>query len=65
MLKMLNCWVNSYVDSKTIFSQNKRTNEMIYGHMRDANEVKTQNNFPFVVDKQGKRVYDLTAHLNK
>lgn len=30
-----------------------------------TNEPKTQNNFPYVVDEQGKRVYDLTQHINK
>ena len=29
-----------------------------------ANEVKTDKNFPYVVDEQGKRVWDLTKHLN-
>jgi len=31
----------------------------------DASEVKTQTNYPYVIDKQGKRVYDLTEHINK
>jgi hypothetical protein len=31
----------------------------------DANEKKTQSNFPYVVDKQGNRVWDLTEFLNK
>jgi len=30
-----------------------------------ANEAKTTSNFPYVVDKQGKRVYDLTAYINE
>lgn len=30
----------------------------------DANEVKTKTNFPYVVDKSGKRVWDLTSHIN-
>lgn len=29
-----------------------------------ANEVKTQNNFPYVVDNAGKRVFDITKHVN-
>lgn len=31
----------------------------------EANEVKTQTNFPYVVDKQGKRVWDLTKYINE
>lgn len=31
----------------------------------DANEKKTSSNSPYVVDKQGKRIYDLTEHINK
>ena len=31
----------------------------------DANEPKTASNYPYVVDKQGKRVYDLTAYINE
>lgn len=30
----------------------------------DANEAKTQSNYPYVVDKNGKRVYDLTDYIN-
>lgn len=30
----------------------------------DANEVKTKTNFPYVVDKNGKRVWDITKHIN-
>lgn len=30
----------------------------------DANEKKTSSNYPYVVDKQGKRVYDLTKYIN-
>jgi hypothetical protein len=30
----------------------------------DANEVKTTSNYPYPVDKQGKRIYDLTKHIN-
>lgn len=30
-----------------------------------ANEIKTQNNFPYVVDDNGQRVWDLTEFLNK
>lgn len=29
-----------------------------------ANEVKTKDNFPYVVDSQGKRVWDITKHIN-
>jgi hypothetical protein len=29
-----------------------------------ANEVKTDNNFPYPVDNNGKRIWDLTKHLN-
>jgi hypothetical protein len=31
----------------------------------DANEVKTSSNFPYPVDKQGKRIRDLSAHINQ
>jgi hypothetical protein len=31
----------------------------------DANEVKTANNFPYVVDKQGKRVWNIIEHINQ
>jgi hypothetical protein len=31
----------------------------------DAGEKKGNSNYPHVVDKQGKRVYDLTKHINK
>lgn len=31
----------------------------------DANEVKTSSNFPYPVDKQGKRIWDLSAHINQ
>ena len=31
----------------------------------NANEVKTQSNFPFPVDEQGKRIYDLTKYINE
>lgn len=31
----------------------------------DANEVKTSNNFPYPIDKQGKRIWDLSAHINQ
>jgi hypothetical protein len=30
-----------------------------------ANEIKTANNFPYVVDNTGKRVWDLTKHINQ
>lgn len=30
----------------------------------DANEVKKDNNYPYVVDKQGKRVFDITTYIN-
>ena len=30
----------------------------------DANEVKKDGNYPYVVDSQGKRVWDLTKHIN-
>lgn len=30
----------------------------------DANEAKTQTNYPYVVDKNGKRVYDITEYIN-
>lgn len=29
-----------------------------------ANEVKTSNNFPYPVDDNGKRIYDLTTYIN-
>lgn len=29
-----------------------------------ANEVKTQNNYPYCVDDTGKRIYDLTEYIN-
>lgn len=29
-----------------------------------ANEKKTQSNFPYVVDEQGKQVWDITKHIN-
>lgn len=29
-----------------------------------ASEVKTKDNFPFVVDEQGQRVWDLSKHIN-
>lgn len=29
-----------------------------------ANEVKTQNNFPYPVDDNGQRIYDLTTYIN-
>lgn len=31
----------------------------------DANEKNTNNNYPYTMDKQGKRIYDLTKHINK
>lgn len=31
----------------------------------EANEVKTSSNFPYVVDLNGKRVWDLTEYINK
>jgi hypothetical protein len=31
----------------------------------DANEAKTANNYPYVVDKQGKRVWNITEHINQ
>ena len=31
----------------------------------DANEVKTSNNFPYPVDSSGKRIWDLTKHINE
>lgn len=31
----------------------------------DANEVKTANNFPYCVDKQGKRIWDITKYINE
>ena len=30
----------------------------------DSNEAKTQSNYPYVIDKQWKRVYDLTTYIN-
>ena len=30
----------------------------------DANEVKTQGNYPFCVDKQKNRIYDITEYIN-
>lgn len=30
----------------------------------DANEVKTQSNYPYPVDKQGKRIFDITTYIN-
>ena len=30
----------------------------------DANEVKTGNNYPYPVDKQGKKIFDLTTYIN-
>jgi hypothetical protein len=30
----------------------------------DANEVKTQSNYPYPVDKNGKRIFDITSHIN-
>ncbi len=30
----------------------------------DANEAKTQNNYPYIVDKSKNRVYDITLHIN-
>lgn len=30
----------------------------------DANEKKTQSNSPYVIDKQGNRVWDLTEYIN-
>jgi hypothetical protein len=30
-----------------------------------ANEVKTPNNFPYVIDKQGKRIYNITKYINE
>jgi hypothetical protein len=30
----------------------------------DANEIKTATNFPYPVDKQGNRIWDLTKHFN-
>lgn len=29
-----------------------------------ANEVKTQNNFPYPVDEKGQRIWDLTKYIN-
>lgn len=31
----------------------------------DANEIKTNSNYPYPVDKNGKRIYDLTKHINQ
>jgi hypothetical protein len=30
----------------------------------DANEAKTQSNFPYAVDNTGKRIWDLSKHIN-
>lgn len=30
----------------------------------DANEVNKGNNYPYPIDKQGKRIYDLTTYIN-
>lgn len=30
-----------------------------------ANEIKTNNNYPYVVDSNGKRVWNLSEHINK
>lgn len=30
----------------------------------DANEIKTQSNFPYPVDENGKRIYDLSTYIN-
>jgi len=30
----------------------------------DSSEAKTQSNYPYVIDKQWKRVYDLTTYIN-
>lgn len=30
----------------------------------DSNEVKKEGNFPYVIDKQGKKVWDLTDYIN-
>jgi hypothetical protein len=30
----------------------------------DANEVKKENNSPYPIDKSGKRIYDITKHIN-
>lgn len=34
-------------------------------HYVDASEMKTQSNFPYVVDKNKKRVWDITKHINE
>ncbi len=31
----------------------------------NANEIKTQSNYPYVVDNSGKRVWDITKHINQ
>ena len=31
----------------------------------DANEVKTASNFPHCVDKQGKKIYNITKYINE
>ena len=30
----------------------------------DANEIKGEKNYPYPIDKQGKRIYDLTTYIN-
>lgn len=30
----------------------------------DANEAKTNSNYPYCVDKSGKRIWDITKHIN-
>lgn len=30
----------------------------------DSNEVKRNDNYPYPIDKSGKRIYDLTKHIN-
>jgi len=30
----------------------------------DSSEIKTNNNYPYVIDSNGKRVWDLTKHIN-
>lgn len=30
----------------------------------DSNEAKTQSNYPYVIDKQRNRIYDLTTYIN-
>lgn len=34
-------------------------------HHVKANEVKTKDNFPYVIDNSGNRVWDLTEYINK